>query len=213
MSAINLLDQPMTPSDWEEIGAIIQRGYRRLDAFIAAGLDYFGWCGMGPAETEEVTDWTRIVAGDHVGTLVPAGCSPGLSTPRQVCPVRMSEANAVSILRVLVENAVKFSLGAPEIEIVLTAGADRMRLAVRDKGRGFDPGIGPELFRPFTVMDTLHHREGTGLNLARTAAMVEAHGGRIEAQSEGLGRGATFIVELPLHRADDSHLTQDRRAA
>jgi two-component system sensor histidine kinase BaeS len=43
----------------------------------------------------------------------------------------------------------------------------------------------------------LHHSQGTGLNLALASAIVEAYGGRMRAESAGIGKGATFIVELP----------------
>ena len=72
--------------------------------------------------------------------------------------------------------------------------------------------MGPELFRPSTVIDTLHHCEGTVLSLAKTAAMVEAHGGCIQAQSEGRGQGATFVLELPLHRPESGIETHDGSA-
>jgi len=51
----------------------------------------------------------------------------------------------------------------------------------------------------------MHHREGSALNLARVAAMVQGFGGGIAARSEGPGRGATFVVELPGVPASDSH--------
>jgi signal transduction histidine kinase/FixJ family two-component response regulator len=215
MSAIGLMDHPLTAKEWAEIGGIVRNGYKRLDAFITAGLDYFSWSGRSQAPSEEIVDWARIVEGEWIDDLVGQGLRRTSSA--RSCRVRMSEATARTVLIVLVENAIKFSPDPPSLEIELTASADRMRLALRDRGRGFEPEIGPELFRPFTVLETLHHREGTGLNLARTAAIVEAHGGRVEAHSEGRGKGATFVIELPLLRSgeasEDSGQSSDPRAA
>ena len=53
-----------------------------------------------------------------------------------------------------------------------------------------------EIFRPFTVLDTLHHAKGTGLSLA-LAAIIQAHGGSMHAASDGLDQGARFTIELP----------------
>ena len=200
MSAIGLLERPLSPDDWKEIGSIIQKGYKRLDRFIAAGLDYFSWCGEGRVETSEVTDLGRLESAPWIEQLVGPGVKVSWVTPDRPCEVRMSQATAETIVRILLENAIKFSGESPSVSVELTSSPGQVKLAVRDHGRGFPPEMAPELFRPFTVMDTLHHREGTGLNLARASAMVEAHGGRISAESAGPGQGATFTVELPSYQ-------------
>ena len=204
LSAIGLLERPLRPEDWKELGGIIQNGYRRLDAFITAGLDYFSWCGMGRIETDEITDWAQVVRARWVHELAGPEVARVVPELPHSCEVRMSPATAERILRALVENAVKFSPKGAAVKIEVSSTPDRVRIVVLDHGRGFEPEIGPELFRPFTVMDTLHHREGTGLSLARTAAMVEAHDGHIRAESQGPGSGATFIVELPAYRGSSA---------
>jgi len=75
--------------------------------------------------------------------------------------------------------------------------AGRVTLSVIDHGKGFPPAWENELFRPFTITDSMHHGQGTALNLAKAAAMVEAYGGSIRAHSAGENQGATFTVELP----------------
>jgi len=70
---------------------------------------------------------------------------------------------------------------------------------VTDTGIGIKPEDLPRLFSEFTQLeasDTKHH-EGTGLGLALTKRLVELHGGRIWAESEGEGRGSTFTILLP----------------
>jgi signal transduction histidine kinase len=68
---------------------------------------------------------------------------------------------------------------------------------VIDRGQGFPPESASELFRPFTVADVTHHSQGTGLNLALAYAIVEAYGGKLWAESEGVGLGATFTAAFP----------------
>jgi len=199
MSAIGLLERPLSPDDWTQIGSIIQRGYKRLDRFIAAGLDYFSWCGMSRVETPEVTNLARFESVPWIAELA-GPTKVSWVIPERPCLVKMSLATAETIVRILVENAFKFSGETPSVSVELRSTVERIELVVRDRGRGFPPEMGPELFRPFTVMDTLHHREGTGLNLARASAMIEAHGGRIRAESAGPGQGATFTVELPSYQ-------------
>jgi two-component system CheB/CheR fusion protein len=70
-------------------------------------------------------------------------------------------------------------------------------LTVSDTGRGIDPTLLPRIFALFEQDDEARRRGvGLGLGLAISKAIVESHGGRISAHSEGSGRGATFTVEL-----------------
>src|SRR5690606_24305950 len=101
-------------------------------------------------------------------------------------------------IEALLDNARKFSPPPARVTVTLACGDGRAALTVTDHGRGFPPALAEELFRPFTVLDTLHHAKGTGLSLALAAAIVQAHGGRARAASAGLDQGATFTLELPL---------------
>ncbi len=75
-----------------------------------------------------------------------------------------------------------------------------VEIAVKDTGIGIKKEDLPKLFQPFTQLDQTAAKryEGTGLGLALTKRLVELHGGRIWAESEGEGRGSTFHVRLPL---------------
>jgi CheY-like chemotaxis protein len=74
------------------------------------------------------------------------------------------------------------------------------RLCVSDTGIGIDPASMPLLFRRFGQLDTGLRRQhsGLGLGLSIAKSIVELHGGSIEASSDGLGRGTSFAVVLPL---------------
>jgi signal transduction histidine kinase len=73
-------------------------------------------------------------------------------------------------------------------------------LTVRDSGRGMRADMIPHVFDQFhqnTVADRVKHH-GLGLGLAIVRHLVLAHGGRVEAQSAGEGKGSEFVVTLPL---------------
>jgi hypothetical protein len=81
------------------------------------------------------------------------------------------------------------------------------QLAVGDTGRGISADLLPHIFEPFRQGESagVGRRGGLGLGLSIVRHLVEAHGGTVEAESPGDGRGATFRVRLPLAPAD-SHV-------
>jgi PAS domain S-box-containing protein len=99
----------------------------------------------------------------------------------------------------LVHNAIKFSSAGGRVLVRLDQQESRVRLAVEDNGRGISPTFLPHVFERFRQEDASSSREATGLGLGLSIAkhLVELHGGTINAHSDGLDRGATFVVELP----------------
>ncbi|HQR46598.1 MAG TPA: GAF domain-containing protein [Thermoanaerobaculia bacterium] len=100
----------------------------------------------------------------------------------------------------LLTNAVKFSPSGREVRLsAREAGDGGIELAVSDQGAGIDPAFLPHVFDRFRQEETSSSRRygglGVGLSIAR--AIVEAHGGRIEVESEGRDRGACFRVLFP----------------
>jgi signal transduction histidine kinase len=77
---------------------------------------------------------------------------------------------------------------------------DYVELTVRDTGIGIKPEDLPKLFQPFTHLEPAFSKQhpGAGLGLSLAKRLVEMHGGRIWAESEGEGRGSTFTVVLPV---------------
>lgn len=101
----------------------------------------------------------------------------------------------------LISNALKFTPAEGHIELVLHRENEMARLDVIDNGPGIDPQHLPHMFDLFDQADNhqaLRHKDGLGIGLALVRELTEAHGGRAEAYSEGLGRGARFSVWLPL---------------
>lgn len=104
----------------------------------------------------------------------------------------------------LLRNAVKFTPPGGKISIRTreTTKAENNRwlmLEIADTGIGIEPSHIAQIFRPFDQgsLSGNHRFGGLGLGLTIARAVVVAHGGGIEARSEGVGRGATFVVELP----------------
>jgi len=100
----------------------------------------------------------------------------------------------------LLANAVKFTPKGGRVQTVLARVNSHVEVRVSDTGQGIAPDFLPHLFERFTQADSSSTREhsGLGLGLALVKQLVEMHGGAVRATSDGLGLGATFVVELPL---------------
>lgn len=100
----------------------------------------------------------------------------------------------------LLINAVKFSSPGGQVRITLSRHGPRVRMEVVDTGDGINPEFLPHIFDRFRQADSSTRRShgGLGLGLAIVRHVVELHGGSVSAHSEGPGRGATFVVELPI---------------
>ncbi len=196
MGAFDLFDLDSDPAERSRIMDIMRSGYERLNGFVGRGLEYFDWLAGECAPLDELTDLTALVA-ELVGKL-PRTAECRLSVPATPCPVRGGAPALATCVQALLDNAIKFSPGTPRVTVILTVvDGNKARLLVTDEGRGFPPALAEEIFRPFTVLDTLHHAKGTGLSLALTAAIIQAHGGHVAAASTGLDQGASFTIDLP----------------
>jgi PAS domain S-box-containing protein len=108
----------------------------------------------------------------------------------------------------LCSNAIKFSQKGGRVQVRLERVNSHIELTVSDNGIGIPAEFLPHLFERFSQADAGadRHHSGLGLGLAICRHLVELQGGRISALSDGVGRGATFRVELPLrtvHTAAD----------
>ena len=102
----------------------------------------------------------------------------------------------------LVENAIKFSDKGSEIEVEVQEDRDNVLVAVKDQGIGISEESLEVIFEKFSTLPTsggAGKREGTGLGLAICKGIVEAHGGRIWAESKE-GEGSVFFFSLPKKR-------------
>jgi PAS domain S-box-containing protein len=111
----------------------------------------------------------------------------------------------------LLGNAIKFSLPRGKVRVRLWEEAGRgdpgrVRVEVSDQGKGIAPDFLPQIFGFFSQEETGSRRShgGLGVGLAISRALISQHGGTLRAESAGEGKGAKFIVELPI-RQDRVH--------
>jgi CheY-like chemotaxis protein/anti-sigma regulatory factor (Ser/Thr protein kinase) len=114
------------------------------------------------------------------------------------------EADAIRLAQVLgnlLNNAAKFTATGGRIELAMRAEEACAVVSVADTGVGLAPGELEKIFDMFVQVGARHTAGGLGLGLTLARSIVERHGGRVEARSDGPGRGAQFIVRLPLAAA------------
>jgi PAS domain S-box-containing protein len=99
----------------------------------------------------------------------------------------------------LIGNAIKYTPSGGHVRVDLAPGDGVVQVVVRDTGVGIERDFLPRVFERFRQADWRQAgtQGGLGLGLAIVREIVEMHGGAVEAQSEGPGRGATFTVTLP----------------
>jgi two-component system CheB/CheR fusion protein len=124
----------------------------------------------------------------------------------EVGPVLGDDVRLQQITVNLLANAVKFTPPGGEVSIALQQEGERACIQVMDTGKGIAADLLPRVFDRFVQGEVSVARAygGLGLGLTIVKDLVRLHGGTVQASSEGLGRGATFTVEIPLmaERAD-----------
>ena len=169
---------------------------------------------------EEVLDMSRIITGKlrvdltatclqdviegAIESLKPAADAKRIAIdwPRRHGPV-LVRADADKLQQVmwnLLSNAVKFTPEGGEVRVRLDMAGSHVRVAVTDTGIGIEPQFMPFAFDRFRQADQSATRNhgGLGLGLAIVKHLVELHGGTVNVESSGTGKGATFTVMLPV---------------
>ncbi|HKQ46765.1 MAG TPA: ATP-binding protein [Phycisphaerae bacterium] len=118
-------------------------------------------------------------------------------------PVRLTQ-----VLANLLNNAAKYTATGGQIWLSVRREAQELVISVRDTGMGISQEMLSRVFDMFTQFDQLDDRGkgGLGIGLTLVKSLVELHGGRVSAHSDGPGKGSEFIVRLPLvtvHRPID----------
>ncbi|MEO6392316.1 MAG: ATP-binding protein, partial [Pyrinomonadaceae bacterium] len=105
----------------------------------------------------------------------------------------------------LLSNAVKFTPGGGRIDVELNRLGQQAQIQVRDSGLGIDAELLPRIFDRFDQAGQTSTRRhgGLGLGLSLVHQLVGLHHGSVRAESSGEGKGATFVIQLPL-RSDAS---------
>jgi len=194
---------------------------RNLDAEIAKPLEVIHRNAVGQMKiVDDILDVSRVITGkfrleprpsdlvqiaeDAIDVVRPSALAKhiDLELVREtshcllvIDPERMRQA-----LWNLVSNAVKFTDAGGNVTVTIACNDVEARVVVKDTGRGIEPAFLPYVFEPFRQADgaITRHVGGLGLGLALVRHFVELHGGSVSAASEGLGKGASFAITLPV---------------
>ena len=112
------------------------------------------------------------------------------------------EADAVRLEQVLINllnNAIKYTPAGGSVTLTLATLPGQVEIRVRDDGVGIAPEMLPRVFDLFAQAEGTLDRSkgGMGIGLTLVQNLVQLHGGKVSAESEGVGRGSTFVVRLP----------------
>jgi len=184
---------------------------------------------------EELLDVSRIASGTvqlqavdvTVGTILqaalesvrPAAEANGVRLSSTIeCPDLVVHGDGRRLQQVawnLLSNAVRFTPAGGRVSATLRRDGDEAELRITDTGCGITPEFLPHVFERFRQADssTTRAHGGLGLGLAIVHDIVGLHGGTVRAESEGEGRGATFIVRLPAALVQQGALRPSAAAA
>lgn len=169
---------------------------------------------------EDLLDVSRIITGklnldirplnaaallkSAVDSISPAAETKNISIETNIvaetAEIAGDSARLQQVLWNLLSNAVKFTPSGGTIRVGVKPENSNLVFSVSDTGNGIAPEFLPYVFDRFRQADgtTTRHFGGLGLGLAIVRHLVEQHGGTVQAESEGSGKGATFTVKLPL---------------
>ena len=163
-----------------------------------AGRIDTGTLSVSPAPTEvaELVERARsaFLNGGSTHTVL-------VDLPEDLPQVLADGPRIVQVLNNLLSNAVRHSPASLPIRVAATRDGPHVAVSVSDEGRGVPAEQLPRLFRKYTGPgdeDPKPGLRGSGLGLAICKGLVEAHGGRIRAESAGPGRGARFTFTIPV---------------
>jgi histidine kinase len=128
------------------------------------------------------------------------GITPQLAAAPDLPRVLADEDRIVQVLTNLTGNALQHTLEGGKVLIAAKKSDSEVQISVRDTGIGIPPEHLPHIFDRFYRVDKSRSRRaggGSGIGLTIARALIEAHGGRIWAESAGQGQGSTFTFSLP----------------
>ncbi|HNE70447.1 MAG TPA: ATP-binding protein [Anaerolineales bacterium] len=175
-----------------EVDALTQMAQELLDlSRIESGQVGLVLAPLSPKDLlSSAADRMKLQA-ERANLKLSANCPAGLPA------IRADQSRLEQVLVNLIHNSVKFTKPGGEIVLEAEAGFSCVRFAVRDSGVGIPSESLSRIFERFYRVDRSRTGSGTGLGLSISKHIVEAHGGRIWADSEET-RGSTFYFEIPV---------------
>ncbi|SOY93173.1 Putative sensor hybrid histidine kinase with PAS domain [Cupriavidus taiwanensis] len=179
---------------------IIERQLRQVERLVNDLLDV-GRVTAGKLKMELTpTSYNEVVATSLEAirpTLEASGQQLVVALPEVSPFVRADAARLGQVLLNLLSNAAKYTPRGGTVSVQVSVEAERVITAVSDTGRGLERAALDRIFNLFTQESDAGSRSGLGIGLALAKAILEAHGGAIQADSAGAGKGSTFTVILP----------------
>ena len=196
--------KPALPEDVRQAVAVIERNARAQATIIQDLLDMSAIISGKVRLDSRPLDIASVVRAAIV-TSMPAAQAKQIALVASVDatePVMVAgdPGRLQQVVWNLLSNAVKFTPRGGRIEVGVTRDATNAEIRVSDSGAGIGPEFLPCVFDRFRQADASPTRRhgGLGLGLSIVKQLVELHGGTIRVTSEGEGKGATFVVSLPL---------------
>jgi len=193
------------PQAVERARTMMERQIRHMARLVDDLLDVGRMARNGITLHRERLDLATLVreeAEDHLAELEKAGLTLVVDVPATPIWVAGDSTRLTQVLADLLGNAVKFTDPGGLVFIALKPDSEKRQaaLSVRDTGIGIEAEMLPVIFDVFAQADRSLERTrgGLGLGLSLVKGLVQLHGGTVLARSEGPGRGAEFVVRLPL---------------
>lgn len=199
----------------------VLREARQDEAMLTQGLDAIDRNARVQAQLiDDLLDVSRIVSGKlnldvrpldfssviraAISVVRPAADAKSITLDYKAQPglgaISADSARLQQIVWNLLSNAVKFTPQGGRIDVDLRQEGSNAKVTVTDTGQGIKPEFLPRVFDRFRQADSSTTRSfgGLGLGLAIVRHLVELHGGTVSAESEGVGKGATFSASFPI---------------
>lgn len=194
---------------------------RPLDPAVAKGIEVIHRNAHAQVKiVEDILDVSRIITGKFRVEPMPTDMvalareaidvvGPSASAKEITVDLQPEDPNCVLLIDPerlqqtlwnLLSNAIKFTDAGGTVRVVIRRETSRVIIEVTDTGVGIEPDFLPFAFERFKQADasTTRRYGGLGLGLALVRHIVELHGGSVAAESDGLGKGSTFRVTLPV---------------
>jgi len=121
-----------------------------------------------------------------------------IHAPEESVYIVADEVHISNVLFNLIDNAIKYTRGEPNIQLYLESGTNEVKIRVEDNGIGMPKEVLHAIFDPFYRVSTgnIHNVKGFGLGLSYVKKIVEAHEGKVTVRSK-VGQGSIFEITLP----------------
>ena len=202
-NGLQLMRVAADPKALERARDMMERQLRHLVRLVDDLLD-IARISSGKVELRKERAHLRAVLGSAVETSMPlvnaARHALNLRLPDEDLQIFADSTRIAQVVSNLLNNAVKYTPEGGRIDLAVRREGDQAVISVTDTGVGIAPAALPLVFEMFTQVGRKLDRApgGLGIGLALVRRLVELHGGRVTAESPGVGRGSTFTVRLPL---------------